>query len=161
MAETTNSTDKIYEALTAGSAAVMGRLKSGNERAFRIANTLLEEAERGQKEIFRLGRSFVQSPTDVAGHSQGLLEKSAEAQERSFELTRQLVDELATASRETREATRKVAQASLEGSRAALDAFRGVFTWTRGAIEAAVPGRTSSAPQPAPRTPRRTTEEAA
>ena len=160
MAEATAS-DRIYTALAEGTTAVMGRMKSGNERAFRIANTLLEEVERGQKEALQLGRSFVERPTDLAGYSATLVEKSGEVQERAFELTRQLVDEFATASRETREVTRRVAQANLNAGRAALDAFRGLFTWTRGAFETALPGRVPSSPQPAPRAPRRTSEEAA
>jgi hypothetical protein len=156
-----NPTDKIYEALTQGSAAVIGRMKTGNERVYRIANTVYEEVERGQKELFQIGRDIAQRPTDVAGHSVGLMEKGAEAQERAFELTRQLVDELATATRESRETTRKVAEASIEGSRAALDAFRGVFSWTRDAFESAVPGRTSNVVQTPARPTRRTSEDAA
>ncbi len=162
MPETTSTADKIFDALTEGSAAVMGRIKSGNERAYRIANTLLGEAERGQKEVLQLGRTFAQSPTDVAGLTATLFEKSGEAQDRAFELTRQFVDELATANRETREAARRVTRAGLDGGRASLDAARGLFTWTRGAIEATIPGRPASAPQTsAPRTPRRTSSDEA
>ena len=163
MAETTSTADKIFDALAEGSAAIMGRIKSGNERAYRIGNTLLGEVERGQKEALQLGRSFVKSPTDVAGFTATVFQKSGEAQDRAFELTRQFIDELATASRETRETARRVSQAGLDGGRATLDAARGLFTWTRGAIEAAVPTRGASAPQTGTttRTPRRSSEEAA
>jgi hypothetical protein len=159
MAEATPA-DKLFDALNEGSTAIIQRLKTGSERSFRVASTVLEEIERGQRDALELGRVFAKQPLDVAGFASAVFQKAGEAQERAFDLTRQSVDEFATANRETRETVRRVAQASVESTRVALDGARGLFTWTRGALEAAVPGRPAS-PPPTPTRPRRATEEAA
>ena len=159
MAEATTA-DKLFDALTESSTAIIQRLKTGSERSFRVGSTVLEEIERGQRDALELGRTFAKQPLDLAGFAAVLFAKAGEAQERAFELTRQSVDEFATASRETRETVRRVAQANMDGGRAAVDGARGLFSWSRSAIEANLPGRVS-APAPAPARPRRSTEEAA
>jgi len=159
MAETTTA-DKLFDALTESSTAIIQRVKTGSERSFRVASTVLEEIERGQRDALELGRTFAKQPLDIAGFASAAFQKAGEAQERAFELTRQAVDEFATANRETRETVRRVTQASAEGTRAAIDSARGLFTWSRSAIEANLPGR-PAAPPPTPTRPRRATEEAA
>lgn len=159
MAETTTA-DKLYDALAESSTAIIQRLKTGSERTFRVTSTVLEEIERAQRDALELGRTFAKQPLDVTGFASAAFQKAGDAQERAFELTRQSVDEFATANRETRETVRRVAQASTEAGRAALDSARDLFSWSRSAIEANLPGR-PSAPAPTPTRPRRATEEAA
>ncbi len=164
MATTKGLADRILDALGEVSQAVIERVKAGNERAGRVAGAFIREVEWAQTEAIGLGRQFVTSPTDVLGNSGVLYQKSIEAQERAFDFGRQWIDEMATATRETRGAVERIARANVAVGQPAVEAAREIVSRTRQVIQ---PGLTqvSQAAQAATRgtTARRTSqsEEAA
>jgi hypothetical protein len=125
MAQNTAS-DKYFEALTETYDAIIDGIKAANERGYRISNSLLAEAQRGQREAVDLGKKFAGAPSDVGGFYRAVMESTTRAQGRTLELARQMFDELSDIRGETREAIEKIIKAQREAGEAAVDAVRDV-----------------------------------
>ena len=139
MATTTKSTvDRVFDALGEGSAAVTERVKAGNERAGRVSAAFIREAEWVQQGALDLGRKFANNPTDLIGFAASIYEKSVQAQDRAFDFIRQLVDEVAVASRETRTTAEKVVRAQYSAGQPAVEAVRGLVDRTSDIIRPAL-----------------------
>jgi hypothetical protein len=163
MAATKSLPDRIFDALGETSQAVIERAKAGNERTGRVVGAFIRETEWLQTEALGVGRQIVASPTDLIGNTGVLYQKTIEAQERAFEFGRQWIDEMATATRETRGALERIGRANVAVAQPAVEAAREIASRTRQVIQ---PGLTqvSQAAQAATRaTARRTSsnEEAA
>jgi hypothetical protein len=127
MAKTAGPAEKIVEAITESSNALLEAARSANERGFRISKTVLEEAERGQQDALDLGRKFAKEPTDLSGFSSAVVEKTNEAQGRVVELFRQWFSELSDAGQETRDTFGKVVKANREVAQASFEGVRTLF----------------------------------
>ena len=108
MATGTGTADRIFDALNESYEALLAAIKAGNERGYRVSKTLIDEAERGQKEVTELGRKFAQDPADLAGFSTSVMEATTKAQSRALDLTRQWFEELSGANSEARDAIQRV-----------------------------------------------------
>ena len=120
------SVDKYFDALTETYDAIIEAIKAGNERGFRLSNSLLAEAQRGQREAVDLGKKFAIDPTDIGGFYRAAMESTTRAQGRTLELARQIFDEFSDVRGETREAIEKVIKAQREAGEAAVEAVRDV-----------------------------------
>src|SRR3990172_7025853 len=127
----TGRVDRVFDALSESSLALTERVKAGNERAGRVANAVVREVEWSQQETLSLGRQFVHNPTDVVGFIGALYDKSGDLQNRGFDFSRQWIDEMATAARETRGAIERIARANAEVGRPTVEAVQGLVTRTR------------------------------
>ena len=133
---TTTSTpgERIVSAMSDSSLAVVEAVKAGNERAYRVSTMLIEEAERGQREMLEVVRRFAQDPTGLAGLTGTVVDKATAAQSRAFELTRHWFEELSDASKETRDTLQRVVQANREASQATVESFRGLLSRTNAPV---------------------------
>lgn len=147
MPATTSTSDKIFDALNESYRAMLDAIKAGNERGYRVSQTLIEEAERGQREVLELGRRFAQDPADLAGFSTALMEATTKAQNRALELTRQWFDELSGASTEAREAMQRMVRANQEAGQAAVEVARGLFSRAAEAFQGAAARAAPAAPR--------------
>ena len=130
MAKTASAADKYFEALTESYDAVIEAIKAGNERGYRVSNSLLAEAQRGQREAVELGKKFTEDPTDVGGFYRTMMESTTKAQGRALELARQMFDELSESRTEGREVIEKVIKAQRAAGEAAVEATRDLVSTT-------------------------------
>jgi len=130
MAANNTNGEALTDALSETSAAVIERVKAGNERAHRISTSVIKGAEWVSQESLALGRSFLQDPTDIAGFSGAAFQKAGEAQDHAFAFLRDLIDEVATGARETRTTVERVFRANTSAGQAAVEAARGLATRT-------------------------------
>jgi hypothetical protein len=121
-----SAVDKYFEALTETYDAIIDAIKAGNDRGYRLSNSLLAEAQRGQREAVDLGKKFADDPTDLGGFYRAIMESSTRAQGRTLELARQMFDELSDSRGEGREAIEKIIKAQRSVGEAAVEAFRDV-----------------------------------
>jgi hypothetical protein len=145
MATGTGTADRIFDALNESYEALLAAIKAGNERGYRVSKTLIDEAERGQKEVTELGRKFAQDPADLAGFSTSVMEATTKAQSRALDLTRQWFEELSGANSEARDAIQRVVRANREAGQAAVEVARGVFSRSTEAFQGAVSRAASAA----------------
>jgi predicted translin family RNA/ssDNA-binding protein len=156
MATGNTTIDRFFRALEEASSALMERTQSANERAYRLAKAVLEDANAGREEALELGRKIVKDPTDVLGIYTIAFEKANLAQSRAFRLSRRSVEELIEAGKETRETAQRVAGASREIGQASVDVIREFFGRTGDAVQAAFSAGVSAvAPKPEPARPAR------
>ena len=130
------SQEKFFEALSDSYEAIIEAVKAGNERGYRFSKTLIEEAEKGQKEALELGKKWAAAPTDAPGLLGSLVEAMAKAQSRGLVLARDWLGELSESRTEVRDAFQRVVSANQAAAQAAVEAARGVVT---SATEAARP----------------------
>ena len=130
MPKTETAIDKYFGALTESYDAIIGAIKAGNERGFRVSNNLLAEAQRGQRESVALGKQFAADPTDIGAFYRTAMESTTKAQGRALELARQMFDELSESRSEARETIEKVVKAQRTAGEAAVEAVRDVASVT-------------------------------
>jgi len=130
MPKTETAIDKYFGALTESYDAIIGAIKAGNERGFRVSNNLLAEAQRGQRESVELGKQFAADPTDIGAFYRTAMESTTKAQGRALELARQMFDELSESRTEARETIEKVVKAQRAAGEAAVEAVRDVASVT-------------------------------
>jgi CubicO group peptidase (beta-lactamase class C family) len=133
----TESQEKFFNALNDSYEAIIEAIKAGNERGYRFSKTLIEEVEKGQKEVLELAKKWAGAPTDVPGFLGSVVEAMAKAQSRGLVLARDWLLEASEARSEAREAIQRVVSANQAATQAAVEAARGLFT---SAAEAARPG---------------------
>ena len=138
MAATETAVDRVFSAMSEGSSAVLGAVKSANERTFRLSQAILEEAEFGRKATLDLTKKFVQNPTDLLSISNLAFDKLGESQARAIALARKSIGELAVATGQTRETATEVAKAGREAATGVAEVARDVYGRTSGAARAAV-----------------------
>ena len=131
---TNSNGEALIEALSETSAAIIERVKAGNERAHRISTSLIKGGEWVSQESLALGRSFLQEPTDVAGLAGAAFQKAGEAQDHAFAFLRDLIDEVATGARENRTTAERIYRANTSAGQAAVEAARGLATRTTEAL---------------------------
>ena len=130
MATTNNPGERIVSAMSDGSVAVVEAVKAGNERAYRVSTMLIEEAERGQREMLEVVRRFAQDPTGLAGLTGTVVDKATAAQSRAFELGRHWFEELSDANKEMRDTLQRIVQANREAGQATVEGVRGLLSRT-------------------------------
>ncbi len=138
MATATTAVDRVFTALNEQSSLLLGAVRSGNERVFRVSKALLEEAEYGRQATLDLGKKIVENPTDLLGISNVLFDKVSEAQGRAIDLGRKSVREIAIVVGETRDSASEFVKAGREGAGGVGQAARDVYGRTSGAARAAV-----------------------
>jgi DNA anti-recombination protein RmuC len=150
MAKTTSAADKYFEALTESYDAVIEAIKAGNERGYRVSNSVLAEAQRGQREAVELGKKFAEDPTDVGGFYRAVMESTTKAQGRTLELARQMFDELSESRNEGREVIEKVIKAQRAAGEAAVEATRDIASTTAERVRTGVTRVTTRGAEEAP-----------
>ena len=149
MPKTETAIDKYFGALTESYDAIIGAIKAGNERGFRVSNNLLAEAQRGQRESVEIGKQFAADPTDIGAFYRAVMESTTKAQGRALELARQMFDELSESRNEARETIEKVVKAQRAAGEAAVEAVRDVASVTVDRVRTGV-GRVTHRAQEAP-----------
>ena len=132
----TESQEKFFDALNDSYDAIIEAIKAGNERGYRFSKTLIEEVEKGQKEVLELGRKWAGAPTDAAGLLGSVVEAMAKAQSRGLVLARDWLAEVSESRTEARDALQRVVSANQAAAQAAVEAARGLVI---SATEAARP----------------------
>jgi hypothetical protein len=161
MASKTGTADRFVDAIGETSAAVNDRIKAGIERAQRISTAVVTETERAQQDVLEFGRKLLEDPADVVGISTLAFAKMGAAQDRAFDFARNLLDEAATASRETRTAVERIAQANFDAGRPGFESMRDLVTKTSEALRPSFMRANEAEPAPAPRARKATADEAA
>jgi hypothetical protein len=151
MASTT--IEQLFSALNESSAAVLEAVKAGNERAYRVSQAYLEEAEKGAQAMLELGKRLADAPTDLAGFSALAIAKAGDAQRSAQKLARQTFDEIVAASREARDTVQKIVGANRELGQAYTAAIRGR---TGEMLKPATAGSNNASAASRPAAPRRT-----
>src|SRR3990172_1946769 len=118
--------DKFFEAVNDAYDTLLDAMKSGSDRRYRVSKRLIEEAERGQREVLELTRRLAQSPRDVTGFYGATVRSLTDAQGRVLELTRALIDEVVETQQEARESVQRVIEANRTAGQAAIEAARDV-----------------------------------
>lgn len=129
--------DRFFDALSEGVDALLDAAKAGNERTYRLSRSLLDEAERSQREALELGRQFARSPRDLRGFSQTLVEALTRGQGRALDLARFWLEEGMESGREARETLSRLVQANRRAGEAAIQAARGTLSRAAGAVRSA------------------------
>ena len=132
----TESQEKFFDALNDSYDAIIGAIKTGNERGYRFSKTLIEEAEKGQREVLELAKKWAGAPTDAPGFLGSVVEAMAKAQSRGLVLARDWVAEASESRTEARDAIQRIVSANQAAAQAAVEAARSVVT---SATEAARP----------------------
>jgi hypothetical protein len=140
MPRTESNVDKFFDSVNDVYDTLLDAVKLANDRGYRVSRKLIDEVERGQKEVIDLTHRFASAPADVAGFYSSAVRSVTDAQGRAFELTRQLLDEVTDSGRETRDTVRKVVEANRDAGQAAIGATREVVQRTGPAVEQAVNG---------------------
>lgn len=128
---------KFFEALNESYDALIDTIKAANERGHRVSVSVIEDAQRGQREAVDLAKKWIDAPLDIAGFYSALLEATTKAQSRSLDVTRQWFTELGDAQKETREVLQRMANANRTAGEAAVDLARGAFNRTGEVIRSA------------------------
>ena len=150
MAKSASAADKYFEALTESYDAVIEAIKAGNERGYRVSNSVLAEAQRGQREAVELGKKFAEDPTDVGGFYRAVMESTTKAQGRTLELARQMFDEMSESRTEGREVIEKVIKAQRAAGEAAVEATRDIASTTAERVRTGVTRVTTRGAEDAP-----------
>jgi hypothetical protein len=127
----TETVDKFFDAVNDAYDALLDAARSANERGYRVSRRLIDEMERGQREAFDITRRAAAAPRDLAGSLGSAVGTLTDAQGRTLDLWRQLLDEVTDSAREGRDTARKVIEANRSAGQAAIEATRD--TITRGA----------------------------
>lgn len=120
--------NRYFEAVADTGEAIIEAMKSGNERGYRISNSLLSEMQRGQRDAIDLGRNFLENPANVRGFVDLWLETARKSRARNMELAREIFDELSESASEARIATQTVLRAQRSGGEAAAKGAREAAT---------------------------------
>ena len=140
MAARTDNIDKFFDAVNDVYDTLLDAVKTSNDRGYRVSRKLIDEVERGQRDVIDTARRFATAPGDVAGFYSTAVRSVTDAQGRALELTRQFLDEVTDSGREARDTIRKVVEANREAGQAAIGATREAVQKTAPAVEQAVNG---------------------
>lgn len=135
-----DSVDQFFDSVNVAYDALLDAVKSANDRGYRVSRKLIDEVEQAQRDTIDLGRRFATAPVDVAGNASTVVRSLTEAQSRTLDLARQILDEVADSGREARDTARKVIEANREAGQAAVEATRNTVKRAGPAVESAVSG---------------------
>jgi gas vesicle protein len=135
-----DSVDQFFDSVNVAYDALLDAVKSANDRGYRISRKVIDEVEQAQRDTIDLGRRFATAPVDFAGNSSSAVRALTEAQSRTLDLARQILDEVSDSGREARDTTRKVIEANREAGQAAVEATRNTVKRAGPAVESAVSG---------------------
>lgn len=121
-------TERFLNSLNQGYDALLDAVRAGNERTYRVSKTLIDESQKGQRELIELGRRWAEAPTDILGFSTALVESMTRGQGRLLDLTRTWFEELAEIQNETRDVIQRVTSANRAAVEVAVEAGRSVFS---------------------------------
>jgi hypothetical protein len=138
----------------------MEAIRAGNERAYRVSKSYLEEAEKGADAMLELGKRLADAPTDLAGFSALAIAKAGDAQRSAQKLARETFDEFVAAGREARDTMQKIVGANREAGQAYAAAIRGRTGDLLKATTATTAANTNSTSSRPATTTRRTSTEA-
>lgn len=116
--------NRFVSTMNESSDAVLDMADMGNERMHKWGKIVLEEARRTQREQTDLTRIWLERPTDAIGLTKAAIETWTRRQRRRFELGRQVINEMAGLSSETRDTLQRVVEANREAMQVSVDAGR-------------------------------------
>lgn len=140
-----DTVDQFFDSVNESYDALLDAVKSANDRGYRVSRKLIDEVEQSQRETIDLSRRLATAPGDVAGFSAGVVRSLTDAQSRTLDLARQLLDEVSDSGREARDTARKVIEANRGAGQAAVEATRSTVKRAGPAVEQAVNGVRSRA----------------
>jgi hypothetical protein len=132
--------DQFFDAVNEAYDALLDAVKSANDRGYRVSRKVIDEVEQGQRDMIELSRRFALAPMDFAGFSSGVVRSLTDAQSRTLDLARQILDEVSDSGREARDTARKVIEANRGAGQAAVEATRATVKRAGPAVEHAVNG---------------------
>lgn len=121
MAQRTNG---LVEVMNQGSDAVLDMIETGNERAFRVSNIILQELRRTQRDNADLTGQWLSAPTDIIGITKAAVETVTRQQRRRFEIGRTFMDDLTGIREETQDTFRRVMNANRDAVEMGVNAGR-------------------------------------
>ncbi|HUF53908.1 MAG TPA: hypothetical protein VMR52_09075 [Dehalococcoidia bacterium] len=135
-----DSVDQFFDSVNVAYDALLDAVKSANDRGYRVSRKLIDEVEQAQRDTIDLGRRFAIAPADFAGNTSSVVRSLTEAQSRTLDLARQILDEVADSGREARDTARKVIEANREAGQAAVEATRKTVKRAGPTVESALNG---------------------
>ena len=103
---------KFFDALNENYDAMIDAIRTANDRGHRISASMIEEAQRSQREAVELGKQWADAPLDMVNISSSLLEATTKAQSRALEVTRQWFGELTEAQKEAQNVLQRMVTAN-------------------------------------------------
>ena len=123
-----DNTTALFDALAESAQAFFSASKASSDRAYRLSQGALSDAQATQRDLIALAQKWAESPLDLLGWYTAITETAVHAQHRTAEGARRLWEELADARKETQEAFQRSARANWRAGQAAFGLARGAIT---------------------------------
>ena len=133
---------RFIDAVNSSYDAVIDAARAANDRGHRVSTTMIEDAQRSQRETIDLVKRWADAPLDMLGFYGAVIETMTKAQSRTLEATREWFGEMADAQQESREVLQRMVSANRNVNEAAVELARGMFTRAGEVVQSA--GRASS-----------------
>jgi hypothetical protein len=115
---------KYYNALVASYDILTDAIAKANERGLKVTKQFSTDVAKGQREALELGRKLATEPTDVGQYYTAVLEATTAAQGRALAFTQVAYEEALGAGGETRQTVEKLVEANRETAQAAVEVAR-------------------------------------
>jgi len=103
---TRDSIDRLFMAIIERQETTFDAIRTGNERYYRFARSVLEASRQGTRDWTNVARGWAQRPTDIFGLYESISEAAANGQARRLALWQEALEDLADSQREGREVIR-------------------------------------------------------
>ena len=115
---------KYYNALIASYDILSDAIAKANERGLKVTKQFATDVAKGQREALELGRKLAAEPTDMGQYYTAVLEATTAAQGRALTFTQVAYEEALGAGGETRQTVEKLVEANRETAQAAVEVAR-------------------------------------
>ena len=115
---------KYYNALIASYDILTDAITKANERGLKVTKQFATDVAKGQREALELGRKLASEPTDAGQFYTAVLEATTAAQGRALTFTQVAYEEALGAGGDTRQTVEKLVEANRETAQAAVEVAR-------------------------------------
>jgi len=115
---------KYYDALIASYDILTDAITKANERGLKVTKQFATDVAKGQREALELGRKLASEPTDAGQFYTAVLEATTAAQGRALTFTQVAYEEALGAGGDTRQTVEKLVEANRETAQAAVEVAR-------------------------------------
>ena len=115
---------KYYDALIASYDILTDAVAKANERGLKVTKQFATDVAKGQREALELGRKLASEPTDAGQFYTAVLEATTAAQGRALTFTQVAYEEALGAGGDTRQTVEKLVEANRETAQAAVEVDR-------------------------------------
>jgi len=123
--------DKFFAAIDDSYDGALSAIEAAEARRHKASRTLLDEVQKGEKELVALARKWAESPTSFFDNFAAALDAQARAQRRALELARDSLAGAAEYRQEVRDALRRVLKANRAAGDAAVEGIRETYSRLR------------------------------